>query len=1664
MSLARPKRKATNRAYNETLDESIFEERPNPTPASKTNGTTARKRSAKKDDASTSLSTPESSTTTNGKTVTNMAANALPYNWQPCSDLVDHFSHRLNLEGSFVDEETQTLYCPNQSPIPMSYESPAKRRKGKTFFKLQKHDFIYMVSEPPGEPYYIGSIMGFEKRSTTNGGGSVKAKTKESAPVANPASSDASNYVFKIQWFYRPRDISKSTSDSRLLYASMHTDTCPLQSFRGLVTVRHKQDIENEYETKTVSTKSSNGSSKSSSPSPITPLEEYSQQPNCFYFNQLFDRYMVKFYDIILTQSLLFNSDNAEGKNRNFLQALNKRFEYVFVETTMTKSFVNSFLSTSCNCEKCGQWCSNQDSVNCVGCEKTYHMYCLDPPLFKKPSRGFSWSCAPCTKQHDLEHQKNKMLMLSHDNKLSNERELTGELSSQESSLEDEDEGQDKHGYDRDSGVEEIEKSESIASNGSLKLPKFEAMAIEFLKKDSKLTLEQRRIKEEWNMRYLGMYARLEDGVDVDDRSPYPRAQTRLGAKHQAMHIPEYIDHPIVYYDPEVNENSSNNKKKSKKNSKTKKDTAEDNLVKLPVPKEYQDVPESEYPQWLQPRPAGYIERGVDDGEGTTATLLFKPSELDRENDFIKLDAYVLACSPLAKKMGLLPTTPNFMDAILYFYMKHNGQLEESFKEAAALTRESLREPTFTDEEVTKFEEGVRKYGSELYPTFKEVKTQPCAMIVRFYYLWKKTPNGRQIWGNFEGRIQKKIQNVTKEETNKPAVPTEIDHLACADDDSAYEGERIKQNKTHMACKHCYTTQSMIWYRITGFDANTKIPKGSYDKIDKNSTLGLCFRCARMWRRYAVLWEDPLEVRKKNTRGAGGWKKKVEYELVRDSEKILEEADRLGGGISFSVAPATSSMIPMILPGGSTATGSKSKKPAASSTKKSLTAPTSRKVTTPVQTLKSEEPPKKKRNTGSASANSTTASASEAPNDPKVTADVKVSSGSGKTKLTSNGSATTKSKGNTATNTKTSKQKAPSQVKEKTTTTADKDTKDKKLTKSAVAKSASAKTVKEKSPIKIEGNGDIPKDSKPKRKREETTKSAAATSKKKKVVETKPLVTAVEKVGNESNSNGKKSRKTQTQVPKSVSKGSDSLSPNFNKNYVLPIKAISRNEKKGNNQIMTKDSLQSTIELFRPRQLLDVAAQLPVYQIPSGAIIAVPFPVTERNCSLCQEIDEDIASLDEMLICSNCGVNVHASCSGINIGSSVERPAKEWLCEPCINDLNPQYSTLYSCSLCLANEPNYELTMLGSNKVKPDYLKPIADSGKWCHLLCAMFSHQSTSFRSLLNTKRTMRGNQMSLEDGIHSTCSVDCVSQIYLNNYDQKCKICQSANGALIECELCEKSSYEVNKFHATCAQDSDNFVLGFKLESGVISDRDNRLVRVKGLVGKLIPVLVCSSHTERPENIFGFREKGKRVHGPTKDSLKPITQLFLEDILKKSDMTKLSGPQAKANNYLELATSFEEREKSREVKLYHLSNVLEPVDKPFSNYVKRCNSCQTKVSPMWWPVPKVEKDMLKASENVKIDLQDDVLCQSCYHDHVSEEEREEEKSSRVEEEVGEAKKMDAENETLDEDKTASKQSQSLTNILNKSLSGEFFGLKDNYDRLINSSRSKITLGDILG
>ncbi|CAK9439926.1 uncharacterized protein LODBEIA_P40260 [Lodderomyces beijingensis] len=1428
----RPKRKAaTNKSYYDSADvlSEDYSAYLSSNSSSSSLSSTPLPREPKTKKPKIRASAASSAKENNGTSSKKNDARAIPasqMNWQPAPKPEDYFSNRLNLADAYIDLKEHVLYCPHH--VVQHPSNSGNKRQKEQVFTLRKDQCIYMVSEPAGDPYFIGRIKGFAKR-----------KNEQFEQVPNSAQDErfvsAQGYEFSIQWFFRPRDVTRTSSDSRLLYATMHSDTCPLHSFRGTVTVELKQDIEDAHATRRESEKprlkkSHQQQIKSESPSSaeLAALDAYTREPNRFYFDRLYDRFLIRYYDVLSTNNLLQYAQNEENTSRNFLTALNKRFKYIFCEPQKTKALVNSLKANTCNCAICGLWCDTADSVNCAECQSYFHMTCLDPPLLKKPSRGFSWSCAACAKKQEIEYHRKKIPMLSHDNKSSNQMKLTEELS-------------ELHSTGANESSQEDASLEGMIANANV-LPNYELKAIEFLENDADKTIEERRNEEEWCMRYLGLNAKLEEVVDLDEKVPYPRASTRIGARHQVVYIPECNGHPIVYYDIEK---SSMKKKSSPTKSKPKVKIEESD--KLSIPEEFIGVEPDQYPSWLQPRPKGYVERGVDDGNGQTCALLWKSPRFDLQNDFIELDAFVESCAPVAKSLGLSPNSPNFIDAVLASYLKHNGDRALAYDEVSHLTKKKLHEPVFTKEEIRRFEAGVKEFGSELHHVQQKVKTQPIGQIVRFYYLWKKTPNGRNIWGNFEGRSHKKVQNVVKEDPTKDSKhPTILDELADPNDDSSYEGSKIDMSQAEFSCKHCSTTESLQWFRIAGHDAK---------QLESNPVvLALCFRCARLWRRYGVVWENPNDVLRGASKSSGS-KKRVEWELLQDAHAILDKMHSYNEmDVHFEKEKSKSS--PSL-------TDSPRPESKASSRRKTATAAT---------------------NAAAASPSSTTS-------------------------LSSSSNSTT------------------------TTTLAMSKAGDRLGGKIPVAKPAAVAAP------------NIPS---PKARIDE--------------VIAKELGEKVKKML-------------------------------FNFKYEAPALKYDDDQQ----------SFQSRVEAFRNYQLSNAEAVLQVPNETTIAGIEVPFSPHERKCCMCREHDTNKTSLQEMLICACCGVNVHASCAGYHLPEKLSKPVKEWLCEPCVNDLKPVNSAIYTCCLCLAHETNFELAIFGSHQVRPDFLKSTSE-GNWCHLLCALFSRVSTVFQKAYGNLK-------------YSSIAIGDVAKVFLRNHQKKCSICNTANGALVECELCLENHF----YHPTCAQDTPNYKLGFSI---IPRTRAANTVIVNGKSGELKPILVCPKHDQSEDTILNLRTLGTRANSRGDTESKPLVQLYLEETVKQNHKSKCtSGPRARSREYIENRSFFFNRsDTSCE------NGTSKAGSEPSST---SCSVCATTTSPIWWPGS---------------------LCQSCHHH--------------------------SQDEVVADNHEQS--STSLRAVLETPIDGSNYGIKNPQDSLKNVYkpnilteamistppelvRSKISLGDIL-
>lgn len=503
-------------------------------------------------------------------------------------------------------------------------------------------------------------------------------------------------------------------------------------------------------------------------------------------------------------------------------------------------------------------------------------MSCVNPPLLKKPSRGFAWACGPCSKA-----QEKKL-----------EARNTPNVTDPVGDIDDED-------------FNEEEDGQSGAIDSALQTGRTSpTMSIETEAALNSGTSEQIHQASLWLFRYLGIHCKVEDALDYDDRI-YPRASSRLGPRHQA-NVPAWPGRPVEYVKPpEI-------KRKYVKGGGHKKDTklSKDTVAALEADK----LAREQRPKWIMDEPPGYVHRGEDYEDGdpnSTSQLLYKfpganeipyktndgsdPAPLDeaaREQRIFSYMAYVAKNMPRA--LGLPDLSTNLLDVALQIFHANNYDAERSIEILSKSDKAIFKEPELSGPELKKFEDGVAKFGSEWHSIKKHVKTVKAADIVRFYYTWKKTESGKRIWGSYSGRKGKKEAKRAEVTVGKLQ-----DDVADEHDDSAFDNDKIEAKKRRFHCKFCGTRESRQWRRAPNTPAGTMIPEIPGTKVtgkDKSALLmvALCRRCAELWRRYAIQWEDIDQVAKQVAQAGGrAWKRKIDEELLKElvaANEVMNQA------------------------------------------------------------------------------------------------------------------------------------------------------------------------------------------------------------------------------------------------------------------------------------------------------------------------------------------------------------------------------------------------------------------------------------------------------------------------------------------------------------------------------------------------------------------------------------------------------------------------------------------------------------------------------------------------------------------------------------------------------------------------------------------------------
>ncbi|KAL6929602.1 hypothetical protein ACO0SA_001005 [Hanseniaspora valbyensis] len=209
-----------------------------------------------------------------------------------------------------------------------------------------------------------------------------------------------------------------------------------------------------------------------------------------------------------------------------------------------------------------------------------------------------------------------------------------------------------------------------------------------------------------------------------------------------------------------------------------------------------------------------------------------------------------------------------------------------------------------------------------------------------------------------------------------------------------------------------------------------------------------------------------------------------------------------------------------------------------------------------------------------------------------------------------------------------------------------------------------------------------------------------------------------------------------------------------------------------------------------------------------------------NKCSVCLQAMSLKELSETEIICNCCGMNCHYYCYGETEATTKE---SNWKCDSC------KFSNEDNCSLCITKETDIESCRNLNINCTPDALKLTDDNNKFVHVACALFtkgievsSEKFAPFKNVRKTKKII------------------------------KCKICLSGAGSVINCELCDAN------FHVTCAQDEENYKIGFAKESSTN------------------PIIICNLH----EN-YDLLPLNHKYNGAT------LWELYLKAVIKR-DLTE--------------------------------------------------------------------------------------------------------------------------------------------------------------------------------
>ncbi|KAJ2693811.1 putative PHD type zinc finger protein with BAH domain-containing protein [Coemansia sp. IMI 209128] len=737
-------------------------------------------------------------------------------------------------------------------------------------------DYVYLQPEYSEEPYYIGRIMEFvfvsrvrqprlslsmaahqKSSADTHPRGRDNACSPSLSTISGDTNHDAQLHV-RLAWFQRPRDLPITrgrSKDERMLVATMHSDINPVNAIKGKCQVRHTAEI--------------------------ADLSSWKSRPDHYYYNQLFDRYSTRLYDIIPVAQI-------RNAPQNVLQKLRDTYEFIFAEGQK----ISDLVSTRRACTICATLCGVSDGIKCSICEKIYHMTCLDPPVTRKPAKGYIWNCAACRRnqqeQQKLQQEQQRAKPQQSDTVAitasavapAADSDAAGDVNDRKRPTRNAGGNAEDHTILLRSGANPgtaangggptasaaVSDTESRAGSKRFKASHGDGRAYG----DAVVgPIPRPKNRGLWPFRYFGLNTDIDDVLHDDERI-YPRAVSRIGIRYQAV-VPDMVGPSGPELDKQLI---------AKATALGATAASKRNGVKQIPGYRGKDAAKG---QWSA-KTAAQLDRAWDEIEvrrGNHEDQLFfkQPAYLPDE----ELDTYMHSILPfLTRHFENVHdfTLLDCQDAALHGLMIHGFDVEEALitipECPEAYIRNRSADDNWGQRDVDRFDKCLSDFGANLHAIHKSIPSVSRRAVTLRYYLVRHTKRGRYLLDIFEdgshigqrrpNRGQgESAGNIHMEASSEAGMsglntPTGSPHIS-----GAATRDHFKRNNGDLAekaqglrCVHCHQDCSKRWREAPAELAvyNTRSSRAIVRRV-------ICEDCSAYWFHYATMPDqDAINARR----------------------------------------------------------------------------------------------------------------------------------------------------------------------------------------------------------------------------------------------------------------------------------------------------------------------------------------------------------------------------------------------------------------------------------------------------------------------------------------------------------------------------------------------------------------------------------------------------------------------------------------------------------------------------------------------------------------------------------------------------------------------------------------------------------------------------------